>query len=162
VVFELAPFYENIRKRVVKSPKLYFTDAGLAAFLLNLETSDQVARDPVRGGLFENLVVQEVLKEILNRGERPDLFFFRDTLGNEVDLIIREHRTLIPIEIKSAETFSPSFLKGIDRFRKVVGDRCSSGFVVYNGRDSYTLKETEIFNPMIYGFSRLRSELQIT
>lgn len=157
VVFELSPFHENIRKRVVKSPKLYFTDAGLAAFLLNIETSDQAARDPLRGGLFENLILQEVLKENLNKGERPDIFFFRDTLGNEVDLIIRKQRTLIPIEIKSAETFSPDFLKGIDRFRKLVEAKSTAGFVLYNGRDAYTLKKTKIFNPIIDGFSPLVS-----
>jgi hypothetical protein len=136
---------------------LYFTDAGLAAFLLNIETSDQAARDPLRGGLYENLILQEVLKENLNRGERPDTFFFRDTLGNEVDLIIRKRRTVIPIEIKSAETFSPDFLKGINRFRQLVKAKSTAGFVLYNGRDDYTLKETQAFNPMIHGFSTLIS-----
>ncbi len=157
VVFELSPFHENIRKRVVKSPKLYFTDVGLAAFLLNIETSDQAARDPLRGGLYENLILQEVLKESLNKGDRPDIFFFRDTLGNEVDLIIRKGRTVIPIEIKSAETFSADFLKGINRFRQLVKAKSTAGCVLYNGRDDYTLKETQIFNPMIHGFSSLVS-----
>lgn len=150
VVFELPPFFENIRKRVVKSPKIYFSDVGLAAYLLGIETSDHVSRDPLRGGLYENLLILEVLKSSLNGGKRPELFFYRDTHGNEVDLIIKEGRKLIPVEIKSAATFTPDFLKGIERFRKVVGDRCSKGYVLYNGLEQYTLKETRIFNPIIH------------
>lgn len=150
VVFELPPFFENIRKRVVKSPKIYFTDVGLAAFLLGIETSDQVSRDPLRGGLYENLIILEILKSRLNCGKRPELFFYRDTHGNEVDLIIRAARNLIPIEIKSAVTFTPDFLKGIEQFRKIAGDRCSKGYILYNGYDQYTLKETQIFNPLLH------------
>jgi predicted AAA+ superfamily ATPase len=73
VVFELPPFFENIRKRVVKSPKIYFSDVGLASYLLGIETSDQLFRDPLRGGLYENLVILEILKARLNCGKRPDL-----------------------------------------------------------------------------------------
>jgi len=148
IVFELPPFFENIRKRVVKSPKIYFSDVGMAAYLLGIETSDQLYRDPLRGGLYENLVVLEVLKAHLNRGKRPELFFYRDTHGNEVDLVIRQARILIPIEIKSAATFSPDFLKGIDNFAAVTGDRCAQGFVLYNGNEQYTLKGTRVMNPV--------------
>ena len=151
VVFELPPFFENIRKRVVKSPKIYFSDTGLAAHLLGIETPGQLARDPLRGGLYENLVILEILKSRLNRGGHPELFFYRDTHGNEVDLVIRKKRKLIPVEIKSAATFTPDFLKGIERFRKVVGDRCAQGFVLYNGLEKFTLKETQIFNPLLHG-----------
>lgn len=150
VVFELPPFFENIRKRVVKSPKIYFSDVGLAAYLLGIETSEHVSRDPLRGGLYENLLILEVLKSRLNDGKRPELFFYRDTHGNEVDLIIKEGRKLIPVEIKSAATFTPDFLKGIERFRKVAGDRCLPGYVIYNGHEQYTLKETRIFNPIAH------------
>jgi predicted AAA+ superfamily ATPase len=111
IVFELPPYFENIRKRVIKSPKIYFNDVGLAAYLLGIETANQLYRDPLRGGLYENLVVLEILKSRLNRGKRPELFFYRDTHGNEVDLVIRQARTLIPIEIKSAATFTSDFLK---------------------------------------------------
>ena len=151
VVFELSPFFENIRKRVVKSPKIYFSDVGLAAYLLGIETSDQVSRDPLRGGLYENLLILEILKFRLNCGKRPELFFYRDTHGNEVDLIIKAARNLIPFEIKSAVTFTPDFLKGIERFRKIAGDRCSKGYVLYNGHEQYTLKGTQVFNPFVHG-----------
>lgn len=150
VVFELSPFFENIRKRVVKSPKIYFSDVGLATYLLGIETSEQVSRDPLRGGLYENLLILEILKSRLNYGKRPELFFYRDTHGNEVDLIIRATRNLIPFEIKSAVTFTPDFLKGIEHFREIAGDRCSKGYVLYNGHDEYTLKGIRIFNPLAH------------
>jgi len=114
VVFELPPFFENIRKRVVKSPKIYFCDSGLAAYLLGIRTPNQVYRDPLRGGLYENLLILEILKIHLNAGRRPELFFYRDTHGNEVDIVLKAGRRLIPIEIKSAATFTPDFLKGIE------------------------------------------------
>jgi predicted AAA+ superfamily ATPase len=151
VVFELPPFFENIRKRVVKSPKIYFSDVGLASYLLGIETSDQMFRDPLRGGFYENLVILEILKARLKCGKRPDLFFYRDTHGNEVDLVIKQGRKLIPLEIKSAATFTPDFLKGIDRFEKMAGDRCTPGFVLYNGNEQYTLRGTRVINPIKHG-----------
>jgi len=153
VVFELTPFFENIRKRIVKSPKIYFNDSGLAAYLLGIESPAQMIRDPLRGGLYENLVILELLKSFLNSGKRPEMFFYRDTNGNEVDLLVKAARRLVPIEIKSAATFTPDFLKGIHRFRAVAGDRCTNGFVLYNGDEQYTLKGTRVFNPIREGFS---------
>jgi uncharacterized protein len=151
VVFELSPFYENIRKRVIKSPKIYFSDTGLAAYLLGIETPDQAFRDPLRGGLYENLMILEILKSRLNTGKQPELFFYRDTNGIEVDLIIKEGRGLIPLEIKSAATFTPDFLKGLERFQRVAGKRCSKGYVVYNGPEMYTLRGIRVFNPFVHG-----------
>ena len=151
IVFELPPFFENIRKRVVKSPKIYFCDVGLAAYLLGIESAEQLFRDPLRGGLYENFVIIEALKCRLNRGQRPELFFYRDTHGNEVDLIIRQARKLIPIEIKSAATFTPEFLKNIDHFGALVGDRSAKGFVLYNGQEKYLFKGTQVYNPIIHG-----------
>jgi uncharacterized protein len=148
VVFELQPFFENIRKRVVKSPKLYFTDTGLAAFLLGIRTPVQTSRDPLRGGLYENLVILEILKSRFNRGTRPELYFFRDSRGCEVDLLIREQGRLFPVEIKSSATFSPDFLKGIEYFRSLAGEGCDSGAVLYNGNQQFNLREVHVFNPL--------------
>jgi predicted AAA+ superfamily ATPase len=150
VVFDLPPFFENIRKRVVRSPKIYFCDPGLAAFLLNIDTREHLSRDPLRGGLFENLWILDVLKHRSNHGKRPELFFYRDTNGNEVDLIVRHGRQLIPVEIKSAATFTPDFLKGIERFKKVAGDRCLPGLVLYNGDERLSLKGINIINPILH------------
>lgn len=151
VVFELRPFFENIQKRVIKSPKIYFTDTGLVSHLLGIETPDQARRDPLRGGLFENFVILEVLKSQYNRGHRPQLYFYRDTHGNEVDLIIKKGRRLIPIEIKSAATFSPHFLKGIERFHTVTGDRCENGYVLYEGEAQYQVQGVDVRNILIHG-----------
>ena len=130
---------------------MIFTDTGLAAYLLGIGTAKQAARDPLRGSLYENLVIIECLKQRLNLGKRPELYFFRDTHGNEVDLVMREERKLIPIEIKSAATFTADFLKGIDRFRRTVGERCTDGFVLYNGRERFNIKGTEVLNPLYHG-----------
>ena len=146
IVFELPAYFENIRKRVVKSPKLYFTDTGLAAFLLGIRTAEQAARDPLRGGLYENLIVLEIMKYRLNQGRRPDLYFFLDTHGTEVDLLIREQGQLFPVEIKSSATFSKSFLKGIERFRSLVPNCRADGAVLYNGDQPFQVKNIHIFN----------------
>lgn len=153
VVFELPPYFENIGKRVVKSPKIYFTDTGLVAHLLGITTPDQALRDPLRGGLYENLVILEILKSFYNKGQRPDLFFYRDTHGNEVDLLVRDKRQLIPIEIKSSETFTISFLKGIQKFKEVCNVPCPSSYVFYNGETSHQIHETVVKNILIHGLS---------
>lgn len=147
VVFELPPYFQNVRKRVVKSPKIYFTDTGLAAFLLGIHNQRQAERDPLRGGLFENLVIVDILKGALNRGIRPDVYFFRDSSGNEVDLLIRENGQLIPIEIKSAATFSPDFLRGIETFRSLAGGPVAPGAVLYAGEQPFQVRGTRILNP---------------
>ena len=151
VVYELQPYFENIRKRVTKSPKIYFTDVGLTCYLLGVHSANQLQRDPLRGGIYENLIIMEVLKNRLNRGQRPDLFFYRDSHGNEVDLIIPDGRKLQPIEIKSAETFTPDYIKGIRSFRDTVGDKCGSGVVVYNGKEEYRFQGIHVLNPLRHG-----------
>ena len=151
IIFELQPFFENINKRVIKSPKIYFTDTGLVSHLLGIETADQVKRDPLRGGLYENFIILEILKSLYNHGRRPELYFFRDTHGNEVDLVIKHERKLIPIEIKSSETFTNSFLRGLEKFRSLTGERCRPGYVFYNGNDSYNLNDIVIQNILLHG-----------
>ncbi len=146
ILFELPPFFANIRKRVIKSPKLYFTDTGLAAFLLGIQSAEQVARDPLRGNLYENLMILEILKAHLNRGLRPDLYFYRDSQGNEVDLLIRQRQGLLPVEIKSSATFSSAFLKGIDTFRAVSPDCLPNGVVLYNGEQIHQIGQTRVLN----------------
>jgi predicted AAA+ superfamily ATPase len=148
VVFELPPFFENLRKRVIKSPKILFTDVGLAAFLLGIHTEEQASRDPLRGQLYENLVIAEIAKGALNRGIRPELYFYRDSHGHEVDLLIRESGRLTPVEIKSAGTFSGDFVKGLERFRELAGDRVTQGSVLYNGEQEFHVHGVRAFNPL--------------
>jgi len=149
LVFELPPWFENIGKRVIKSPKLYFADVGLAAFLLGIHTAEQASRDPLRGNLYENLVISDVMKRFCNAGQRPELYFYRDTHGNEVDLLIRRGRKLTPVEIKSASTFSVDFLKGIRRFGEAVGEEVlTDGFVLFNGVQSHVVHGVCALNPL--------------
>jgi len=148
VVFELPPYFENIQKRVIKSPKVYFADVGLAAFLLGIHTPEQLARDPLRGNLYENLVMADVLKARYNTGQRPELFFYRDSQGNEVDLLIRDAGSMTPVEIKSASTFTPHFIQGLERFHALGVERCAPGVVLYNGDQRFTVHGVRIFNPL--------------
>jgi hypothetical protein len=151
VVFELPPFFENVGKRMIKSPKIYFIDTGLAAHLLGIDSPEQVRRDPLRGGLYENLVILEFLKSRMNQGRRADFYFFRDTHGNEIDLVMRQGSRFIPIEIKSSATFTPDFMKGIEWFRNLLTRRSAGGFVLYDGTERFTVRGTEVLNPVAHG-----------
>jgi len=132
ILFKLPPYFENFGKRVIKSPKYYFTDVGLLCFLLGIRTPEQIKRDPLVGQIFENLVVIECLKTRYNQGVPPDLYYFRDSKGNEVDLLIQRGRHLQAVEIKSASTFHTEQLKGLRRFAKIT-DSLSDSYLVYNG-----------------------------
>jgi predicted AAA+ superfamily ATPase len=148
VVFRLAPFFENVGKRVIKSPKIYMTDVGLASFLLGIHTSEQASRDPLRGCLYENLVIAEIMKSGLNRGVRPELYFFRDSHGNEVDLLVKAGGVITPVEIKSASTFSADFTRGLDRLDALHLRRARPGVVLYNGEQRFEIRGIEVFNPL--------------
>ncbi len=132
IVFKLHPYYNNFGKRLIKSPKIYFTDVGLAAYLLRIENLGQIARDPLVGGLFENLVVLEALKARYNAGLPPDLYYFKDSSGLEIDLLLDHARQLHAFEIKSSRTWNPEFGKNMIKFREKVSAVLSST-VIYAG-----------------------------
>jgi len=132
VVYRLPPYYENFGKRYIQSPKLYFTEPGLAAYLLEIRSPEQIGRDPLLGHLFENLVVMEALKTRWNQGLDADLYHFRDQHGFEIDLLLSRHRKLIPCEIKAARTFHPDFMKNLAKF-KTWSEKIQNGTVVYAG-----------------------------
>ena len=115
ILYKLAPYFENFGKRAIKSPKYYFVDTGLLCFLLGIENPAQVARDPLIGQLFENLVVIDFVKNRYNNGKLDNLYFFRDSNGLEADLLFQQGRQLVPIEIKSSSTYKPELLKGLKR-----------------------------------------------
>ena len=143
IAFMLPPYYRNIGKRIVKAHKLYFYDTGLVCYLLGLEGSEQVATHPLRGALFENMVVAEFQKQSFNRGRTPHLFYYRDNTQKEVDLIEEpSYGQLHAYEIKSARRFNTQFCSGIDYFRKLYGDSVVGGKVLYDGDESITTKET--------------------
>lgn len=133
IVFRLPCYFNNFGKRLIKAPKIYFTEVGLAVYLLGIENVSQVARDPLLGGLFENLVVAEALKARFNAGKQlPELYYYRVQGQHEVDLLINNGRTLIPVEIKAGKTFDPSFANELRRFIAFAGD-CCNPTVLYSG-----------------------------
>ena len=134
ICFRLPPFYGNVSKRLVKSPKLYFYDTGLAAYLMGINSMSQLFVHPLRGMLFENLIITEILKFFLNRHMRPGLFFYRDSNGNEVDLVIPNGTEFIAVEIKSGATVSKDFFKGLKKFFEAVKSPVN-GVLVYGGSD---------------------------
>ena len=113
VVFRLQPYFSNISKRIVKSPKVYFVEPGLAAYLLGIETPRQASRDPLRGNIFENIVVLEAMKARLNDKKEPNLFYMRTEKGVEVDLILRKEGMLSLYEIKSSMTPNKDFSRNM-------------------------------------------------
>ena len=132
VIFRLRPYYNNFGKRFIKSPKIYFTDVGLAAHLLDLVSSEQVSRDPLLGGLFENMVVLEALKARCNAGREGRLYYMRDRNGVEIDLVLERQRQLSFVEIKSAKTPHEDMASNIRTLRKVTGQGARA-HVVYTG-----------------------------
>ena len=136
IVHVLPPWFVNSGKRLIKSPKLYFVDTGLACWLLGLRTPEQVQRDPLWGALFENFVVMEALKDRFNQGENSPLYFYRDSEGNEVDLLMPIGRQLHAIEIKAGATVNPDYFKGLKRFDAHHPDTLRSGCVVFGGAPS--------------------------
>ena len=146
IILRLQPYHENFGKRIVKSSKLYFTDVGLACYLLGIENTSQLSRDPLRGNLFENLVVLELIKARLNQGLDPHLYFFRDAHGHEVDLIYQSGHQLIPIEIKASQTFNQQFLKNLNYFQEMIPDRCPGGFLIYAGEQEQTLESFKLLH----------------
>lgn len=136
VLFLLQPYHANISKRLVKSPKLYFYDVGLAAYLINIENEQHVSRDPLRGNLFENLVIAEALKYRFNQGKKSNLYFYRDSKGNEVDLLLMDGPDIRPIEIKAGMTVTRDYFKGLTHFAKLFPERISQKMaVIYGGNE---------------------------
>lgn len=145
ILFELKPYFSNISKRQIKSSKIYFTEVGLAGYLLGLEELEQVDRDPLRGQLFENIVVAEALKCRLNKNKEPNLFFVRTGKGVEIDLVYKDVRNLLPFEIKSAMTPTKSFSKNLDIFRNSE-PTSTQGTVIYSGDDYPSFYGTRYIN----------------
>ncbi|MDR3623994.1 MAG: ATP-binding protein [Chlamydiales bacterium] len=146
IVFRLQPYFENFGKRIIKAPKLFFTDVGLATYLLGIKDAHQLSRDPLRGHLIENLVILEFIKWRFNQGLDHQCYYYRDTQKNEVDLIFKNGHDLIPIEIKSSQTFNAEFLKNVHFFQKLVASRAPQGFLIYAGEQEQRIGSIELLN----------------
>ena len=146
IVTLLPPYFENSRKRLTKTPKLYFTDTGLACHLLGIESAQQLARDKMRGALFENFIVMEAMKRRYNRGKESNLYFYRDSRQNEIDLILKNSSGLYGIEIKSAMTYHVDFEKALKRMDGWINEPILGKAVVYAGSLENDAGEIKLLN----------------
>jgi len=136
IVFLLRPHHKNFRKRLTKSPKLYFIDVGLAAFLLDIQDKTHLKNHPLRGSLFETFIVTELLKMRFNRIQTNNLYYFRDNIGNEIDTLIDMGSSVIPLEVKSGQTVNDDFLKGLNYYCNL-NKRVSKSYLIYAGEKAY-------------------------
>lgn len=134
LVVQVRPHHKNFNKRLIKMPKLYFTDPGLAAHLAGIQGAEDLVYHPLKGGLFESLIITEFLKFRFNRGNESNLYFWRDKLGHEIDCIIEyQGWDPVPVEIKSGRTASADFFDEITYWNRLSGNAPDRSFVVYGG-----------------------------
>ena len=133
IAYMLPPYYENIGKRLTKTPKIYFYDTGLACYLLGIENEDQLKNHPLRGNLFENMVINEAMKNRFNQGKTANLYFYRDKSQKEVDLLHVKANDFHIYEIKSGQTFHADFMNGINYFKNIFKNRVTNSAVIYDG-----------------------------
>lgn len=145
IIYKLSPYFENFGKRSIKSPKYYFTEVGLLSFLLGIHKADQVTRDPLVGHIFENLIVMECLKAQLNQGQIPNIYFFQDSNGSEIDLLFRKGRELRCFEIKSSSTYSSSMLKNLNKIKRMNTNIKKIG-LIYNGQSRKLSNNAELIH----------------
>jgi uncharacterized protein len=144
IVYTLPPYYKNFNKRLTKSSKLYFYDTGLACYLLAIKKADELTNHGYRGPLFENFVITELLKNRYNKGQRSNLYYWRDSSGNEVDVLVDNGSTQIPLETKSAATLNMDFFKGLSYWEKLTGQ--TKGHLVYAGEGGRSHKDFQVHN----------------
>jgi uncharacterized protein len=135
VIYLLKPHHKNFNKRLVKTPKLYFYDTGLACSLLGIKTENEVVNSHFRGALFENLVITECFKNKFNSGSSVNYYYWRDNKGIEIDLLVENGKKLLPIEIKSAQTFRDDYLANIHKWNEYAGQK--GGLLLYDGPQSF-------------------------
>lgn len=135
ILWKLPPYYANISKRLVKTPKIYFYDTGLLCYLLGIENEEQLQTFPLRGNIFENFVLSEFQKQRFNRGKESNLYFYRENKGNEVDVVSMQGTKMNLYEIKSAQTFNSAFMKGLKYVEALFPDDVASSTVIYDGAE---------------------------
>lgn len=146
VIFRLPPFFRNVGKRLIKTPKIYFYDTGLLCFLLGIENENHLQTHPLRGAIFENLVVLEFLKERFNAGKLSNLYFYRDKSQREVDILQEFSDNFKGYEIKSASNFHSDFTNNLNYLKGVLGDKLISTQVIYDGEEEINSEENGLTN----------------
>jgi predicted AAA+ superfamily ATPase len=144
IAFLLRPHHRNFRKRLVKTPKLYFHDTGLACRLLGIEKADQLRTHPMRGALFENWVIAEAMKARYNRAKDSNLYFWRDNTGHEVDLIADHGQSLLPVEVKAGSTLASDWFQPLARWCELAGAESERPWLVYGGDQRQARSECEV------------------
>jgi predicted AAA+ superfamily ATPase len=146
IIFMLQPHYKNFNKRLVKMPKLYFIDPGLASSLLEIQDENQLTTHYLRGALFENLILSELIKTRLNLGLRNNCYFWRDNKGTEIDCIIENGNNLTPVEIKSGSTTNTDYYKNLNYWNKISGNSVENSFVIYGGDSTRETKDCTLLS----------------
>jgi uncharacterized protein len=146
VIYQLPPFFKNFNKRLVKSPKLYFYDTGLASFLLGEKKAENIALSPFKGALFENLVINEYIKQNQHHQLNQDFYYWRDSNGNEVDLMVSNGNGFDIVEIKATKTITNALFKGLDNLASVADDTIKRKVLVYGGEDSQARTNYQVWS----------------
>lgn len=133
IAFLLPPYFANLNKRLTKTPKIYFYDTGILCYLLGIENASQLAVHPLRGAIFENLAVIELLKQRLNKAKHPNLCFYRENRGREADIVRLDGEMLDIFEVKSSQTFNKSYVKNLNYLKELLGNKIRNSAVVYDG-----------------------------
>lgn len=147
LIFIMPPYFENFSKRIIKTPKIFFTDTGLLCHLLSIRTIEQLKTHPLLGSIFETFLVSECYKRFYNIAEIPPLYFWRDQSGNEIDLLIYNGQKSLPIEIKLSKTFHADFKNAIVNWLKLKNNPADKGIVIYCGEHALQSKEAISFLP---------------
>jgi predicted AAA+ superfamily ATPase len=148
LVHLLRPYHANFGKRLIKSPKLYFLDTGLLCYLLRIQSPEDLRLHASRGPIFESFVISELIKSFLHQGKEPDLYFWRDSTGHEIDAVVDQGSERVAVEIKSGETVAADFFAGIDFWRKLVGNPEAPAALVSGGDRSYRRRGVQVYSWM--------------
>jgi predicted AAA+ superfamily ATPase len=146
LVFRLRPYFRNFSKRLIKSPKIYFVDTGLLCYLLGIRSSEELSLHPLRGQIFESFIIGLLYKDRLNNGLDPDFYFWRDSHGLEIDVVWENGAGVNGLELKSAATFSPAFVQGLQKWSSLVEGMKTTVSVVYGGDQSINYKEIPVYS----------------
>lgn len=160
IVFTLYPYYKNFGKRLIKAPKLYFVDTGIACSLLKIRSADELSDHYLRGNLVESFIISDLLKQQYNNEEQPSLYFWRDNTGNEIDCIINESQYPVPVEIKAGKTVVTDFFKNIDYWEETTGLSHVPRYLVYGGDENQNWPKAHVLSWQSAGklINKLRSE----
>lgn len=145
ILFKLPPYFKNFNKQVVKMPKIYFYDTGLLCHLLGIPQPQDILLHFARGGIFENFIISEAVKSFSHHGRKPDLYFWRDSRGHEVDLLLRNGVDILPVEIKSGKTLNVDFFKGLKYWHKLTEHPLDQSYLFYGGEDSQKRQQGQVY-----------------